>query len=426
MSRPENWSEGNAIERPSLLIVHHFFHPDDVVSAVHFAQFASGMAKRGWRVTVLTSNRSCRVPGRSYLAEETWEGVRIIRVYRPNWDQARPVTRLLNSVWLMTAWVARTLQLKRFDAAVVGSDPAFVALMFPVLRSLRRARVLAHWCYDVFPDAIVADRLWGLPRSLAGGFRRLMGRAYRAVDLLVDVGSCMRQRLVPSGGSPRRETLVPWALSEPDSIPVPDAVTRSALFGEARLGLLYSGNLGRAHRYEVFLDLARACRAAGVDAAFCFACRGYRADELRRAVAGSNANVRLAPFISEEALERHLGAADVHLISLKPEWSGLVVPSKFFGSLAVGRPVLYDGPEDSAIATWIRELGVGAVLTSDNVGDVMTWLDQMSRDPEGLKQYQRRAFCVYHEQFNRDRIVDAWDRLMHEQLAEKAEPGYRT
>jgi hypothetical protein len=252
-----------------------------------------------------------------------------------------------------------------------------------------------------------------------------MGRAYRSLDLLVDIGPCMRRRLAVQGGAPRRETLVPWALAEPKRLPGADPTVRSALFGKAKLGLLYSGNMGRAHRYELFLDLARACRTAGVEAAFCFACRGYRASQLRGAVTGDDTNIRLVPFVPGEGLERHLGAADLHLISLKPEWSGIVVPSKFFGSLAVGRPLLYDGPEESAIAAWIRELRVGMVLRQERLGETVAWLDRMSSDREEMERWQQRVFSTYREHFNRDRVLDAWDRLLREQLAKGSETDPR-
>ncbi|MCX5907574.1 MAG: hypothetical protein NTY64_10405, partial [Deltaproteobacteria bacterium] len=63
---------------PSAAILYHFFHPDDVVSARHFSEFAEELAKRGWSVTVLTSNRYCRYRGRKIsLPEEEWKGIRI-------------------------------------------------------------------------------------------------------------------------------------------------------------------------------------------------------------------------------------------------------------------------------------------------------------------------------------------------------------
>ena len=77
--------------------------------------------------------------------------------------------------------------------------------------------------------------------------------------------------------------------------------------------------------------------------------------------------MRFAGFAPESELEKRLAAADIHLVSLRPEWTGVVVPSKFFGSLAAGRPVVFAGGPDSAIARWIHEFGVGWVLTTDNV-----------------------------------------------------------
>lgn len=54
--------EENGAKKPSVLLAYHFYAPDDVVSAVHYTQFAEELAKRDWDVTVLTSNRYCRYP----------------------------------------------------------------------------------------------------------------------------------------------------------------------------------------------------------------------------------------------------------------------------------------------------------------------------------------------------------------------------
>src|SRR5207237_1217133 len=101
-------------------------------------------------------------------------------------------------------------------------------------------------------------------------------------------------------------------------------------------------------------------RGSGVR--FVFAVRGNRADELRLAVRPDDENVSFAEFIPEAELERHLAAADVHLASLRPDWTGVVVPSKFFGSLAAGRPVLFAGSPESAVACWVREHVIGGLL----------------------------------------------------------------
>ena len=84
--------------RPSVIVMYHFFYPDDVVSARHFSQFAEELVKHGWHVTILTSNRFCRNTKKKIVKrDELWRGMKIIRIRRPAWNQAKGFLRLANS-----------------------------------------------------------------------------------------------------------------------------------------------------------------------------------------------------------------------------------------------------------------------------------------------------------------------------------------
>jgi hypothetical protein len=415
---------------PRLLVLYHFFHPDDVISARHFGDFAEEQHRRGWDVTVVTSNRSCRDPARTFPAREDWRGVRIIRVFRPALDQARALGRLGNSGWLITGWSLRALieaaGAARPDVVVIGSDPAFALAAAIPLRAAFPRLPIVHWCFDLYPEAIEAEGAGGpFARVLLPAVRALMGQAYRCCDEIVDLGPCMRARLARYDTPAHRSTLVPWALAEPAAIAPPDPAVRAQLFPRARLALLYAGTMGRAHDFELFLRLARACRARSGDAiSFCFACRGNRMDELRRAVGPDDSNVSFAPFADESALQARLEAADLHLLSLRADWAGIVVPSKFFGSLAVGRPVIYAGPAGSAIAAWIREHGVGLHLqdTLDEAGVPALCErlhDIVDRGDDGAAQlaaWQARAKQTYDREFSKRVINDRWDALLRTHL----------
>lgn len=407
---------------PRLLLLYHFFHPDDVVSARHFGDLAEEQQRRGWQVTVLASNRSCRQRGKIFAPYEDWNGIEIHRLFRPDWDQSKPLSRLLNSAWMIAGWFLRTLQLRRFDAIVVGSDPAFSPALALALRLAYPRAAIAHWCFDLYPEAIEAEGTSAAVGALAPAARWLMARSYRSCDALVDLGSRMRARLAAYGAPAVQETLVPWALAETEHVAAADPAVRAELFGDARLGLLYSGNLGRAHEFEPFLRLARACRARSGNAiSFCFATRGYREPELRRAVGPEDTNIRFAPFADESALVARLEAADVHLLSLRPEWSGIVVPSKFFGSLAVGRPVLYAGPADSEVATWIAEHDVGLHIAEDQVGAATDRLHALLANPSDVARWQANAFGVYQREFSKRAVNDRWDALLRRLVAQRAQ-----
>jgi colanic acid biosynthesis glycosyl transferase WcaI len=402
---------------PRLLVCYHFFHPADVVSGRQFDELAQEQRRRGWDVEALTSNRSWN-RSRTFPREELWDGVPIHRVFRPDWSQARPAQRLANTTWMLVAWFLAIARLPRFDAIVIGSDPAFAALLaLPVRLFFPRTR-LVHWCFDLYPEAIVAEKE-GRPgralRAAAAVARALMGAAYRRYDALVDIGPRMRERLAAYGAPALQRTLVPWALAAPGQLAPPDATTRAPLFPRAKLALLYSGTLGRAHAFRQLLALARACRARSGDAiSFCFAARGYREAELRAALGPEDTNVTLAPFADEAALRARLEAADLHMLSLGAEWAGVVVPSKFFGSLAVGRPVVYAGPPESEIARWIGAHDVGLVLDEARLDAAVERLHALSERPDELHALQARALATYETMFSRAVVNDGWNALLRE------------
>jgi len=397
--------------RPRILLVYHFFHPDEVVSAREFSDLAEALSHKGWDVTALTSNRSY-AGNLEFPRREKWGDVTIVRTHRPRWNQAGTLSRLAKSLWLIWAWSRAARRLGDFDNVVVGSDPAFAPLLFLLLPFAKRTK-LVHWCFDLYPEAIGAEGTGGFAgRLLAPIARRLMRAAYERCAAIVYLGPEMRRRLTSYTSPARPETIVPWALVEPTA-QSPDPRVRAQLFPGAKLALLYSGTLGRAHDFQTLLALATKCRQrSGNDISFCFVGRGNRVEDLRRALQPTDTNVSLAPFCDEAELQSRLQAADIHLMSLKPAWDGIVVPSKFFGSLAAGRPVLFAGSDQSDIAQWIHKLDVGLVLTSQNLDRITEGLHQVLADPAQLKRWQTNALAAYSSQFSKRVGTDAWDTLL--------------
>jgi glycosyltransferase involved in cell wall biosynthesis len=63
-----------------------------------------------------------------------------------------------------------------------------------------------------------------------------------------------------------------------------------------------------------------------------------------------------------EVLADSLSAADVHVIGLARGLSGYVVPSRLYGVLAVGRPVIAAAEADSETAKVVEHVGCGVVV----------------------------------------------------------------
>ncbi len=394
---------------PQIFIFYHFLHPDDVVSAVHFSELATGLAERGWEVTAFPCNRGHHENStETYPRREGWKGIQFERIWRPKWSQSGHVARIFNAVWMLGRWSLLGVNPKRRPAAlIIGSDPVLSILVAPIWRWLKPKTLIAHWCFDLYPEAAYAEGLLREHGKLSFMLRGILRLAYRGCDLIVDIGPKMRQRLLAYGTHSARSTIIPWALKEPAAVVPTTAPDRAAIFGSATLGLMYSGTFGRAHSFEDMLALVRLLRPDG--ASLALSVRGHREDELRAAIHAGEDNIHFLPFASTEELEQRLAAADVHVVTLRSEWAGTVVPSKFFGALAIGRPVLFCGSPESDIAQWIQAHGIGWVLAPGDAPAVAQQMRAAMQDPAAITAMRERCFRLYQDQFSRRHGLQLWD-----------------
>lgn len=403
---------------PRAYIFYQFFYPDDVVSSIHFSELCAGLVKCGWEATAFPSTRACRSESIEYPKEGEFEGVRIKRVWRPAWRQSSGLGRVLNAAWMILRWSFLAVRRQaRPDVVLIGTDPILSVLIAIVWRFFQPEVVIVHWCFDLYPEAAFADGLLSRTSPTARVLHFLLTEAYQACDLVVDIGPCMRDLLLRYDPGLPMATLVPWALDEPSHVlPIPSA-ERRLLFQDAPIGLLYGGSFGRAHSYESLLKLARHLRPDG--ARLAFSVRGNREKALRAAVQPDDSNVSFVPFAAAENLADRLACADVHVVSLREEWTGAIVPSKSFGALAVGRPLLFCGDRGSAVAQWIEQYDLGWVLTDENTSTVASSITSLMRDPTAKQQMNQRCQRIYREHFSREVTLDEWQRKLTELIGKR-------
>ncbi|MCX6595991.1 MAG: glycosyltransferase family 4 protein [Acidobacteria bacterium] len=410
-------------KQPAALVLYHYLYPDDVVSSVHLTELATGLVARGWQVTASAGNRGCRDESQTYPLRSEWHGVQFRRIWRPRFRQASSFGRIANAVWMIVAWSLLALDPRvRPDVIIMGTDPILSPLVALFWRVCRPNVRIVHWCFDLFPEAAIVDGLLREGSAFVRLVKWLLERAYACCDLIVDIGACMRTLLQKYGSRAAVETIPPWALAEPAGPAQVDEDERASLFGDASLGLLYSGNFGRAHTWQGIPELAEVLAPLGGRVAF--SVRGNGVEALKTAF--DQIPVHFAGFASSDRLEARLGAADVHIVSLREDWTGTVVPSKFFGALAMGRPVLFIGSEESALARWIRELGVGWVLAPETMSEVMEELLTVARSARTKETLFSHCQQVYHKHFSRDLALDRWDaelRRLVEIPSERAVPA---
>ncbi len=315
--------------------------------------------------------------------------------------------------------VFKALLLPRFDAVVTLTTPPFIGLVGTLLKRLKRTRHV-YWSMDLHPDASLAlgrmspKSLFARVHELAERLRLSPGRPGRR-PRPVHGRPDRAQRASP----PERIATIPvW--SERDEIyPTPRDANplRKALGLEKAFVAMYSGNLGLAHSFDEFIEAARQLRDRP-DIVFLFVGDGPRLAEVKAARDRENlTNIRLLDYVPRDQLQASLTLADVHLISMRPEMTGIVVPGKLYGVMAAGRPAIFVGPEHCETADTIRDAGCGITITPGDADGLVAALLHLASNPSlarRMGEKGRSAFLTNHE---RRLCCAQWCELIDEQVA---------
>ncbi len=147
------------------------------------------------------------------------------------------------------------------------------------------------------------------------------------------------------------------------------------------------------------------------DIVFLFVGDGPRKKEVVAAKeADGLGNIVLMDYFPREQLHASLTVADVHLISMRREMTGIVVPCKLYGAMASGRPSLFVGPEHCETADTIRENGCGSTVRLGESSVLVDSLLAMADDPAACAERGGRGRKAFLREFERQGCCDRWAR----------------
>lgn len=393
-----------------VVFVNRYFYPDQSATSQMLTDLAKGLAAKDFDVHVVCSRQLYDHPGTQLPSDETIFGVHVHRVATTRFGRNRLPGRTIDYASFYAACASMLLRVLRCgDALVAKTDPPLLSLLAAPIAKIKRA-ALVNWQQDVFPE--VASQLGAnpLPKGFDRLLRRLRDASLRSAKMNVLIGDRMREYL-ESRGIPGSKLCVIENWADAEAIQ-PKPTTASAL--RARLDLAdrfivcYSGNLGRAHEFETLLGAAHALRE---ESSFIFLIigNGAKMDSLKQAVAKrSLGNFRFLPYQARDALEDSLAAADVHLVSLLPPLEGLIVPSKLYGILAAGRPVIFIGDSVGDVGRVIRDAQCGRVVRVGDSIALTETLRQLQVEPKLRAAMGVRARSLLCEKYSVKKAVERW------------------
>ncbi len=361
---------------------------------------ARHLASRGHEVRVLTGGgRYQDQEVRRLPPRERDHGVDVLRTWSPGLGKGRFWKRMVDLGAYLAGVLAGAAGTWSPDVVVAMTSPPFLGLAALAYRVRFRSRVVL-WSMDRFPAALAAFGWLDASSSAYRGLECLERTLLANVEQAIALDADMARALGASGA--RRVRVVPnWERAEnfPEDGAAAAAI-RARLGLEGRFVVLYSGNLGHDHEYRTLLDAAKRL-ADRPEVLFLFNGGGALHAGLDAAIRSEgHANVRTHPFVPREDRAALLAAAAVNVVTLRERIVSISTPSKTYGLLASGRPLLYVGPPVSEVARIVDREGCGFAARPGDAAAVERFVRELLADPErgrALGERARRAFLSRYE-----------------------------
>jgi hypothetical protein len=276
--------------------------------------------------------------------------------------------RVLNYLSYVALGVPRALVV-RCDLIVAMTDPPFEGIVGAFVAMLK-GRPFVYNIRDLYPDMALGGSIVG-PGLLTRIWEKLHRWALRRAARVIVLGDDMKARIVAKGVDPQRVAVVRDGVEISSAIPPPEKIDPNvvgAIRSNFRFVLLHAGNLGFYGAWDTLLAAARELDSEGVG--LVFVGDGAQRTRLETAASGTK-NVRFLPFFPANKIASVLAAADVHVITIKKGLEGVVVPSKMYGILAAGRPIIAVASHETDAAVLGARYGFGIAADPDRPAELV-------------------------------------------------------
>ncbi len=331
--------------------------------------------RRGWKL---------------YRAESARTG-RIIRVGSTDFPRFNMKKRLLNYLSYVALMVPRALFLE-CDVVFAMTDPPFQGIVGALVAKLK-GKPFVYNIRDLYPDMALGGGIMQEGRATRLWERMHRWALLRAARVIV-LGDDMRARIIAKGVAPSAVSVVRdgvQIIPPGKSLPQPDPEVVHAIRGNFSFVLVHAGNLGFYGAWNTLVAAARRLALEGVG--LVFVGDGAQKSEIQNIATGAS-NVRFLDFFPASKISSVMAAADALVVTVKRELGGVVVPSKLYGILAAGKPVVAVAPKDTDVATLAAQRGFGVVADPDKADELVSVIRELTQNANNLKSMGEAAMAA--------------------------------
>lgn len=407
---------------PKIVIVSQMFYPDAAATAKVMADIALHLTSEGFSVEVICQDRSYLDASIQYPERENWNGIEINRVQLPCLDK----NSLFQRIWLLVRFslgAYRKLRISNGSLFFAVSNPPWMGSLAG-MAAKKKGKPFIFLIHDLYPD--VLHKLGRLsPKTLIYRIARRVTRktidmAEKIIVLGRDAKLYLQEQYQTENG--KIAIITNWG---PD--PCPDETSshfaKDGTSYENVFKVLYTGNIGEANDFEVFISAAKICLLEMPDVEFLIMGNGKRKAWLESKINTHRLpNVKISDYIFGQEYRKKLASASALFLSLEKNMKGISVPSKTYTYLSTGKPIIALVPEGSEIDLAIQEDDFGVTIPYTPEGFVEA-IRALKHNKELYAEKSANAKSSFLNKYTRPLVVSKFSYIIRSILQEKKEKG---
>lgn len=375
-----------------LTIVSEYYSPSTAATAQLIADLVAQLRQSGVRVIVLTHS----------FGDSRSNEPDIYRLGTSRTGQHISAFKKLISALLFLrlslTWIIRNTS--RDDKILLVSNPPFITIIGILVYLLRR-QPYYFLLQDIFPRSASIAGILPAKGLLKQTWNWYMSLSIRLSKETIVLSDSMRQRCILDFGNGLPLTVIPnWAVeSAPSNLPTYNPLREEWGLGSSFV-IHYSGNFGRLHDMMTLLETARLSDHIP-EIKYLFVGDGAKKEQIERYKNEYKLkNIILRPYIPRSKLPLSLSLGSLCVISLTPGAEDTVAPSKLYGVLASGKPILYIGSNDSEIAQFLRRYSCGISVETGCYQELLSNIIVLTQDTEKLALMGRNSRLAYQQNYS--------------------------
>lgn len=344
------------VKKKKILIYAHYYTPDTASTGQILRELAEGMLDK-FDITVI-----CVVP--SYLGtiedkykaqkfyKENINGVKVLRIRVPEFTKASKKSRVKNIVSYFLSAMEATCRVGKMDYVLSISQPPILGGLLGVWGKWIKHAKYIYNIQDFNPEQIIAVG-YTKNKLITNVMMWFDKFSCRQSDLIITVGrdlvETVRNRF--QGEKVPKTVMINNWIDEKEIYPLEETHSKVLAFRkkydlDGKFVIMYSGNIGLYYDLENLIKVIQRFgpntkTKDGREVVFAFVGAGSVLEALKNYVKKNDMhNVVFIPYQDKADLIYSLNAGDVHWCVNAKGIKGVSCPSKAYGIMAAGKPIL--------------------------------------------------------------------------------------